>query len=313
MASAEDPAPSRYLEFTPAEWRGLGGGAALTVDAGELEAIRSLNDRLSLDEVRDVYLPLARLLSLRAEAARGLAAVTDVFLGRPTGNVPYVVGVAGSVAVGKSTTARVLEILLARGPHRPRVELVATDGFLLANRELEARGLLERKGFPESYDRTALLSFLRRLKAGAPLTTVPVYSHLHYDVLAGQARVLDRPDLVILEGLNILQAGDGRAASFVSDFIDFAIYVDADPRHIRRWYGERFLALRQTAFQDPRSYFHGYAALSDDEARAVAEHKWRTINEVNLHENIQPTRTRARLILHKGADHGVDAIRLSRF
>jgi type I pantothenate kinase len=313
MASAQDPAPSRYLEFTPGEWRGLGGGAALTVSAGEVDAVRSLSDRLSLDEVSAVYLPLARLLSLHAGAARGLAAVTDLFLGRPTGQVPYVIGIAGSVAVGKSTTARLLQILLARGPDHPRVELVATDGFLLPNRALEARGLLERKGFPESYDRTALLTFLRRLKSGAPVTTVPAYSHLHYDVLPGQAREVERPDLVILEGLNILQSGDGRGASFVSDFIDFSIYVDADPRHIRGWYIERFLALRQTAFQDPRSYFHGYAALSDDDARAVAEHKWRTINEVNLRENIQPTRTRARLILHKGADHAVDAIRLSRF
>jgi type I pantothenate kinase len=288
----------------------------MSITPDELEMVRSLNDRLSLEEVANVYLPLSRLISLHAQSARGLAGITDVFLGFPSGKTPYLIGIAGSVAVGKSTTARLLQILLSRWPDHPRVELVATDGFLLPNRTLEERGILQRKGFPESYDLPALLTFLDQVKTGQPQTSVPVYSHLHYDVLPGQRRTLDRPDLVIVEGLNILQTGtaaDARTGQFVSDYFDFSIYVDADPAHIESWYIERFLALRATAFSDPQSYFHGYAGLSDEQARAVAIDKWRTINEPNLRQNIAPTRTRARLILHKDASHAVSAIRLSRF
>jgi type I pantothenate kinase len=307
------PATSRYLDLDAGQWRRLRGATPLDVTAQEVEKVRSFNDRLSLEEVAGIYLPLSRLLSLRVEATQGLTAATDAFLGFPTGKIPYLIGIGGSVAVGKSTTARILQILLSRWPGHPRVELVATDGFLLPNRVLEARGLMQRKGFPESYDLPALLSFLDQLKSGQPRTAAPVYSHLHYDVLDGEQRILDQPDLVIVEGLNILQTGKPRADRFVSDFFDFSIYVDADPEHIERWYIERFLALRGSAFQDPRSYFHAYAALSDDEARAVATEKWRSINEPNLRQNIAPTRTRARLILRKDATHAVTSVRLSRF
>jgi len=265
-------------------------------------------------EVEAIYLPVSRLLNLHVAATQTLNKATELFLGRLPGVRPYVIGIAGSVAVGKSTFARILQALLARWPDHPRVDLVTTDGFLLPNRELEARGLIDRKGFPESYRVRALVEFMADVKAGRGPVHAPLYSHQAYDILPGEVQVVDRPDIVIVEGLNVLHTGDGSGAPrprvFVSDFFDFSIYIDADEGDIERWYVERFLKLRETVFRDPRSYFHRYAALSDDAARATAGEIWATINGVNLRENISPTRARARLILEKGSDHAVRRIRL---
>jgi type I pantothenate kinase len=265
-------------------------------------------------EVEAIYLPLSRLLNLHVAATQTLNKATELFLGELPGRKPYVIGVAGSVAVGKSTFARILRALLARWPDHPRVDLVTTDGFLLSNGDLQARGLLDRKGFPESYRVRDLVQFMADVKAGRGPVRAPVYSHQAYDIVPGEFQTVDRPDIVIVEGLNVLQTGDGagrdRPRVFVSDFFDFSIYIDAEERDIERWYVERFLALRETVFRDPRSYFHRYAALGDDEARQTAGAIWRTINGINLRENISPTRARARLILEKGADHAVRRIRL---
>jgi type I pantothenate kinase len=260
--------------------------------------------------VEQAFLPLSRLLNLHVQGSRQLATVTDTFLGTPPRPRPFVIGVAGSVAVGKSTISRVLQELLARWPEHPQVELVTTDGFLYPNAILESRGLMDRKGFPESYDRRSLLEFVARSKAGDDHLEVPVYSHFAYDVLPGETRVVSRPDILILEGLNVLQAGDGGA--FVSDYFDFSIFVDADIDAVRGWYIERFLTLRDTAFTEPDAYFHRYAGLPDEEAKEVAGDIWARINEVNLIENILPTRERASLILKKAADHSIDRVRLRR-
>jgi type I pantothenate kinase len=305
---------SRYLCFTRADWAKLRADLPLTLTEDDLATLRGLNERVALDEVRDIYLPLSRLLNLHIHASQALHGATAMFLGSDAAKVPYMIGLAGSVAVGKSTTARILRELLARWPHHPRVDLVATDGFLHPTRILEARGLLHRKGFPQSYDLRALIQFLSEVKAGRPRVRVPVYSHLVYDVVPDRFHVVDQPDVVIVEGLNIL-AGDrsGPAETvFASDFFDFTIYVDAQIEHIRRWYVERFFALRKTAFADPASYFHRYAALSDDEAEATAGRIWREINEPNLVDNILPTRQRAHLILTKSADHSVQQVQLRR-
>lgn len=275
-----------------------------------------MNERVSLDEVEAIYLPVSRLLNLHVAATQTLHKATDTFLGRLPDPTPYVIGIAGSVAVGKSTFARILRALLSRWPAHPRVDLVTTDGFLFSNRVLEERGLLQRKGFPESYDVRALVQFIVEVKAAKGVVRAPVYSHQSYDIVAGEFQVVDRPDIVIVEGLNVLQTGEGQAGRpprvFVSDSFDFSIYIDADERDIEAWYVARFQMLRETIFRDPRSYFHRYASLSDEQALETAREIWRVTNGVNLRDNIAPTRTRARLVLEKGADHAIRRVRLRR-
>jgi len=299
-----------YLDFSSEEWAALRANTPLTLTKSDVEKLRGINVNLDVDMVEQSFLPLSRLLNLHVQGSHQLATVTDTFLGTPPNPRPFVIGIAGSVAVGKSTISRVLQELLARWPQHPQVELVTTDGFLFPNSVLEERGLMERKGFPESYDRRALLEFVARAAGGEERLEVPVYSHFAYDVLEDETRVISRPDILILEGLNVLQAG-GEGA-FVSDYFDFSIFVDADPVAVRGWYIERFITLRDTAFTQPDAFFHRYADLSDDEAVAVATHIWATINEVNLFENILPTRERASLILKKAPDHSIERVRLRR-
>ena len=308
--------PSPYVELDRRAWARLRDHHPLSLTAEDVARLRGLGDRLDLHEVEQVYLPLSRLLNFYVGATEGLHRVTTDFLREQPERTPFVIGVAGSVAVGKSTTSRILRELLARWPGTPRVELVTTDGFLYPNAELERRGLLQRKGFPESYDRRALLRFVAEVKAGADEVSAPVYSHLTYDIVPGERAVVHRPDVLIVEGLNVLQPPrvqpDGRTGLAVSDFFDFSVYVDARVEDIRRWYVDRFLRLRETAFADPHSYFHRYAALSDDQARATAERIWATINEPNLTENVRPTRGRASLVMSKGEDHSVRRVRLRK-
>jgi type I pantothenate kinase len=302
---------SPYLSFTRAEWARLRGSTPLTLTEADLDRLRGINEQVSLEEVADIYLPLSRLLNLYVAATRDLHQATRAFLGQSCGRVPYIIGIAGSVAVGKSTVARVLQVLLSRWPDHRRVDLVTTDGFLYPNRVLQERGLMHRKGFPESYDTRRLIRFLADLKSGRAEVNAPVYSHHIYDIVRGARQVVRRPDIVLLEGLNVLQPPQGAPVG-VSDFFDFSIYVDADERHIARWYVERFLTLVRTAFRDPTSYFHRYADLPLEEAAAVAEGLWRDINSVNLRENILPTRERATLILTKGEDHSVITVKLRK-
>ena len=316
---------SRYLDFERVSWARLRASTPLTLSESDLQELQGINERVSLDEVETIYLPLSRLLNLHVAATQNLHIATDTFLGSLPRPAPYVIGIAGSVAVGKSTFARILQALLSRWPAHPRVDLVTTDGFLLPNRELDARGLLARKGFPESYDVRRLIEFMAEVKAANGAVHAPVYSHPLYDIVPGDFQVVDHPDIVIVEGLNVLQSGDGarpaaaeprtrdtRGRVFVSDFFDFSIYIDADEAQIERWYVERFLALRTTVFRDPRSYFHRYSELDEASAVATAREIWRTINGINLRENISPTRDRARLVLEKTADHSVQRIRLRK-
>jgi len=307
---------SPYALYSRAEWARLRADTQMTLSEADLENLSGLTERVSSEEVVDIYLPLSRLLNLYVEASQGLHGETENFLRKGDHKMPFIIGLAGSVAAGKSTTARVLQALLARWKSHPRVELVPTDGFLFPNVVLEERDLMARKGFPESYDLTRLLNFLADVKSGKAQVEAPVYSHLIYDVLADQTLVIERPDIVIVEGLNVLQPAklpkDGEAIPFVSDFFDFSIYIDATEALVEEWYVERFLRLRQTAFRDPASYFHRYATLSEDEARETGLSIWRSINLVNLKENILPTRQRADLILRKGANHAVESVALRK-
>ncbi len=316
MEQRIDKAVSPYRVFSRAEWAALRQDTPMTLTSEEVTQLRSLHDRLDMREVEEIYLPLSRLLSIYVAATQELFRAQQGFLATEDVKMPYIIGVAGSVAVGKSTTARVLQALLARWPNVPKVDLITTDGFLYPNAVLEKEKLMEKKGFPESYDLPALLRFLSDVKAGRRPVRAPVYSHLVYDVMPKQWIEVDRPDILIVEGLNVLQTGrlpkDGKAIPFVSDFFDFSVYLDADESVLMAWYVDRFITLRGTAFRDPKSYFHRYSRLSDSEAGETAASIWNRINLVNLHENILPTRQRADLILKKSESHRVEEVALRR-
>ncbi len=323
-AMPDEPAPveatalqfSPYRLFSRDEWARLRADTPMTLVERDLEQLSGLMDGLSLQEIEEIYLPMSRLINLYVLGAQELHSVSSRFLNRKDRRVPFIIGIAGSVAVGKSTTARALRALLARWPDHPRVDLVTTDGFLLPNAELERRGIMNRKGFPESFDTTRLLNFLGDVKSGRDFAEAPLYSHFRYDIIPNQKVVVERPDILIVEGLNVLQPArlpkGGEGIPFVSDFFDFSIYIDADPKIIEQWYVARFLKLRSTAFRDPGAYFHRYASLTIEEAEGRALEIWQTINLRNLEENILPTRRRARLILRKGADHKVENVALRK-
>lgn len=305
-----------YHRFTKDQWATYRAGEPMTLTVEDITRLKTLNDPISFAEAEAIYLPLARLLSLHVEAVQALHRASTKFLGVNDVKVPFIIGVAGSVAVGKSTTARILAALLRRWPSSPKVDLVTTDGFLHSNRVLEERGIMDRKGFPESYDRARFVGFLSDIKSGKPKVQVPVYSHLFYDLVADEFVTVDRPDILIVEGLNILQPGvlpkTGDPIVFASDFIDFSIYMDADEADLRDWFMERFQRLRQTAFTDPKSFFHRFSQMSNEEATAFGLWAWDAINLPNLRDNILPTRSRADLILKKGGTHAIEEVALRR-
>jgi type I pantothenate kinase len=316
MSQPADLQFSPYRVFSRDEWARLRADTPMTLKESELDQLSGLIEELSVEEVEQIYLPMSRLLNLYVAAAQQLHSVSSKFLGSTDRKVPFILGIGGSVAVGKSTTSRVLKALLARWPAHPRVDQITTDGFLYPNAELERRGLLDRKGFPESFDTARLLNFLADVKSGVARVEAPVYSHFHYDILPEQKTIIESPDILIVEGLNVLQPArmprDGQAIPFVSDFFDFSIYLDAEPEVIQDWYVARFMRLRATAFRDPGAYFHKYASLSPDAAHTCALEIWRAINLKNLEENILPTRPRARLILKKRPDHEVEQVALRK-
>lgn len=303
---------SPFVEISREDWAALGRSTELPLSEAEIAQIRGLGDFLDLKEVTDVYLPLSRLLNLYVTESQRLHSVESEFLGERAKRTPFIIGVAGSVAVGKSTVARLLKEMLSRWPSTPRVELVTTDGFLHPNAELERRNLMHRKGFPESYDRLALLQFVADLKSGVERVSAPVYSHLSYDIVPGAEVVIESPDVVIVEGLNVLQPPVIGQEVALSDYFDFKIYVDADVENVTKWFLGRFEQLRDGAFTNPKSYFHRYAEMPFDQALARANEIWRTINLPNLVENIQPTRSRATLVLQKGANHAVQSVLLRK-
>lgn len=302
---------TRHLTFDRDEWAELRAATPLTLREPELDRLRGINERIDMEEVAAIYLPLSRLINLYVLATQNLHKVSATFLGAMAPKVPYIIGIAGSVAVGKSTFARILQALLAQWPDHPKVDLITTDGFLHPNSVLEERGLMTRKGFPESYDTRELLRVLRKIKSGHPRVEAPVYSHVVYDIVDDEQVVIEQPDIVILEGLNVLQTGES-STEFVSDYFDFSIYIDADESDIENWYVERFLTLRESVFQDPDSFFRKYADLTDDEAIDTARAIWRSINGINLRQNIAPTRDRASAILRKRKDHRIDRVQLRR-
>jgi len=316
VLSSTDDLLSPYRRFSRAEWAALRADTPLTLTIDDLARLQSMNEPISVEDVVDIYLPLSRLLALYVAATQGLFKATQRFLGADDGKVPYIIGVAGSVAVGKSTTTRVLQALLSRWPNTPKVELVTTDGFLFPNTVLEREGLMEKKGFPESYDGTAIVRFLSDVKAGKRNVKAPVYSHLTYDVIPNEHIVVDRPDILIVEGLNVLIPNrlpkDGTAIPFVSDFFDFSVYLHAEEDLLEKWYIARFMRLRQTAFRDPRSYFQKYADFDDVEAETIARRIWSKINLANLHENVLPTKARASLVLTKGKSHRIEEVALRK-
>jgi len=316
--SPREPAKaiSPFLTFSAEQWSRFRADTPMTLTEEEIVRLRSLNDPVSIEEVGRIYLALSRLLSSHVDSTISLFKQRARFLDLHGQKTPFIIGVAGSVAVGKSTVARLLKELLARWPSSPKVELITTDGFLLPNTTLRRRRLMNRKGFPESYDFGAVLRFLSAVKAGEPQVSAPIYSHLSYDIVKGEKRTIKRPDILIFEGINVLQSSDlpkaGMSVPFLSDFFDFSIYIDADERDIERWYVERFMRLRNTAFTNPKSFFHRYSALSEDAAYAIAQGLWDNINAINLHQNILPTRPRADLVLRKGPDHLIEKVALRR-
>ncbi len=305
-----------YHYFTKAEWSRFRADEPMTLEPADIERLRALTDPISFAEAEEIYLPLSRLISLYVEATQELHRASTRFLGADDRKVPYIIGVAGSVAVGKSTTSRILRALLSRWPSSPKVDLVTTDGFLYPNAKLDELKLADRKGFPESYDRQALIRFLSDIKSGKPDVKVPVYSHLVYDVVPGQFTTIDRPDILIVEGLNILQPGElpksGKPIVFASDFLDFSIFIDAAEADLTAWFMERFRRLRQTAFADPKSFFHRFTQMSAEEAEKFGMWAWTEINLPNLRDNIQPTRSRADLVLTKGSSHTIERVALRK-